>query len=120
MNTLQEKEANEAKKKRDTIRMEKLKEEDPERYAEMTRKAPEKQRERQRRKYKIKFDEPQPCPHCAKMFEFKYAMAVSVCKVKGRISLATMNGTMPIKPACKLDLCISKFAMPYPCSTYQF
>ena len=80
--------------------MEKLKE-DPKRYAEMKRIGPERterDRERQRRRSKIKFNEPQPCPHCAKMFEFKYAMQASVCKVKGKISLATMNGTIPLKP----------------------
>ena len=57
-----------------TMRRKKLKEEDPQAYAEMLR----KMRERQSIKYKIKFDEPQPCPHCAKMFEYKYAMQVSV------------------------------------------
>ena len=45
-----------------TMQRRKLKEEDPQAYAEMLRKT----RERQSIKYKIKFDEPQPCPHCAK------------------------------------------------------
>ena len=65
-----------------------MQKEDPERYALMKKNseaALEKQRNRHRQQAKIKFDEPQPCPHCGKMFEFKYGMQVSVKKVRGRI-----------------------------------
>ena len=105
----QEKEGKELRAKRQKVhrtkRMRKLKEDDPERYAEIL------QRERDRRQTrdrKIKFDEPQPCPHCAKMFELKYAMQVSVCKVRGRVCGDKVNGTIRHSAQtrvndCKLD-----------------
>ena len=85
MNTLQEQEGKELRAKRQKVqrikRMRKLKEDDPERYAEIL----QRERDRRQGERNIKFDEPQPCPHCAKMFEFKNAMQVSVCKVRGRV-----------------------------------
>ena len=73
---------------REKRRKERIQKEDPERYA-MMKKDSEAQKirrqERERQQAKIKFDEPQPCPHCGKMFEFKYGMQVSAKKVKGRI-----------------------------------
>ena len=70
----------EAKRMAYKLKWRKLKEEDPERYAEIRR----KNQQRFRDACQVKFDEPQPCPYCAKMFEFKYAMQVSVCKAEQR------------------------------------
>ena len=73
---------------REKRRKERIQKEDPERYAMMKKDSEAqkiKRQERERQQAKIKFDEPQPCPHCGKMFEFKYGMQVSVKKVRGRI-----------------------------------
>ena len=73
---------------REKRRKERIQKEDPERYAMMKKDSETqkiKRQERERQQARIKFDEPQPRPHCGKMFEFKYGMQVSAKKVERRI-----------------------------------